>query len=153
MRLLSILWAGGVVGCALLGCHRPPKAVAAPAADSPRTIRFGSGGGFTGMTTTYALRSTGQLDRRAAMPADTAKPFASVKALPAEAVAKFFAALDALPADSLTGRTPGNISYFLEGRTAAGKTVALTWGPSGKGAPRGARLLYQSLTDLATAGQ
>ncbi len=108
----------------------PPKA-AAPA----RVLRFGAGGGFAGTITAYSLTSDGMLDRRSGRAGDTTAPATRLAAPPAGQVARCFQLLDAFPADSLTFRQPGNFYYFVEGETAAGRAVAVTWSGSGAAAP------------------
>lgn len=123
---------------------------AAPAATTvPDHLRFGSGGGFTGLLTTYTLYADGRLERRAAMPgADTTQPGT---ALPRVATGKAAACLRmfaALPADSLRVNQPGNLSYFLEGRAADGRRHRLTWAGTGAGVPHSVRALYRDLNAL-----
>ncbi len=133
-------------------CQRSAGAITAPvvaASDAPpRAIRFGSGGGFVGTTTTYTIYATGRLERRRGAPADTARPAAILTSPPPGPVARCFQAFDALPNDSLTLREPGNMYYFLDGQTAAGRRVALTWGRSGALISPAARALHRDLTAL-----
>ena len=134
---------------AFSNCHRKtvvPAALGAPG--SSRLLRFGSGGGFAGTTTSYTLYADGRLERRRGSPADTSQPATRLTSPPAGPVAHCFQAFDALPADSLTLREPGNIYYFLEGQTATGRPVALIWGAVGARPPRGAKVLYRELVGL-----
>ena len=136
----------------LSNCHRKSVAAAAlttPAGSTtPRMLRFGSGGGFAGTTISYTLYADGRLERRRGAPADTSQAVSRLTSAPAGPVSRCFQALDALPADSLTLREPGNLYYFLEGQTTAGRTVALTWGAVGARVPRGATALYRDLVSL-----
>ena len=132
------------------GCHRAPTPTGAAAGKratpATRALRFGRGGGFAGMVTTYTLRSDGRLERRAGTPADTAA--VQLAAPPAPVVAECFKALDALPTDSLRLHTLGNHYYFLEGQTSAGHDVALMWGAGRTSVPRAARELHRRLMTL-----
>ena len=124
-----------------------PHATTAVPATAPRTLRFGTGGGFTGGVTAYTLYPDGRLERRQGMPGDTTRAGVPLAAPPAVRVKAAFAAFDALPADSLTLNQPGNMYTFLEGRTAAGRPVRLTWGGSAQPA-HAVRALYRDLTAL-----
>jgi hypothetical protein len=120
------------------------------AADAARVLRFGSGGGFAGTSTTYSLSPTGQFERRSGRAADTAQPVTPLASPSAGQVARCFQLLDSLPPDSLSLKQPGNIYYFVEGQTAGGQPVSITWGAPGVQAPHAARVLYQELMALVT---
>lgn len=146
-RFLTV--AVGLPGCLLLSaCHRPVPSAVAAAPVSARVLRFGSGGGFAGTSTTYSLSADGRFERRRGSLADTTQATAQLPAPAPEVVAKCFREFDALPADSLTLRQPGNMYYFLEGKTAAGRPVSLTWGATGVAVPRAAQALYRELVAL-----
>ena len=117
-----------------------------------RVIRFGSGGGFTGAVTTYALTNDGVFTRRASAPRDTAESVVRLPSPSAEEVIQSFRKFDALPPDSLQFEQPGNIYYFLNGRTLAGRPVQLTWGYPGATISPAARALYYELMALAPHG-
>lgn len=154
--------------CLATACHRQkPTATDASALATPtatksnkvpagarpasgqQPLRFGSGGGFTGMTTTFTLYPDGRLTRRMGMPADTSRPATLLRPAPADAVKRAYAAFDALPADSLQ-REPGNMSYFLEGATSTGRARSAVWGSPGPAAPHAVRALYRDLMTLTT---
>ena len=158
-----LLFLIGLLGSLLAGgCHQP-SAVSAPLTASDglaanpargiRFIRFGSGGGFTGATTTYILAADGRLERRRGLPADTVEPATRLTVPPPAAVAQCFRALDALPSDSLTVQVPGNMTYFIEGRTVAGRPVTLRWGAPRAVVPHAGRALYQQLMALVPANE
>ncbi len=117
-----------------------------------RVIRFGSGGGFTGAVTTYALTNDGVFTRRAGAPGDTTKPAVRLPSPLAEVVIQSFRKFDALSPDSLQLEQPGNIYYFLNGRTLAGRSVQLTWGYPGAPVSPAARALYYELMALVPHG-
>lgn len=126
-----------------------PKEVPAGArpASAPQPLRFGSGGGFVGSVTTFMLYPDGRLTRKTARPSDTTGAATPLRPAPAEAVKRAFAAFDALPADSLR-REPGNMYYFLEGSTSAGRPLSAVWGSPGPQAPHAVRALYRDLMAL-----
>ncbi|MCC3159036.1 hypothetical protein LJ737_17465 [Hymenobacter sp. 15J16-1T3B] len=126
----------------LLGCQRPPTA------SSARSLRFGSGGGFAGLQTTYELYPDGRLTRRTSTPAAADAPATPLPPPPAAQVRACFRQLDALPTDSLQLDQPGNLTYFLDGQTRRGCPVHLAWGAPGAPAPHAARALYRNLQAL-----
>ncbi|MBC7448175.1 MAG: hypothetical protein H7330_08965 [Hymenobacteraceae bacterium] len=131
----------------LLGaCHR--QAVSAAAITPPRVLQFGTGGGFVGTSTRYLLYATGRLERQQGAPGDSTVPAVVLTSLAPAAVARYFRAFDALPTDSLTLQQPGNMYYFLAGRTATGRPVALTWGANGARISRAAQNLFDELMKL-----
>ena len=143
-----------LVGFGSVSCTKKVAAQGgAPAKGGPtRVIRFGSGGGFTGAVTTFALTNDGHLTRRAGTPTDTTQPAVRLASPPAAAVIRSFPKLDALSPDSLRLQRPGNLSYFLEGQTAAGQPVQLTWGYPGAAISPKARALYYELMALVPGG-
>lgn len=146
--ILSLTLLSATLTGACQRTNAPGKAPKPSLKTAPRVLRFGSGGGFVGTTTSYSLYTDGRLERRRGAPADTTQPATLLVAPPPGPVARCFQALDALPADSLTLRQPGNMYYFLVGQTATGRRVDLTWGASGVVAPAAVRALYRQLEAL-----
>lgn len=148
MRFFRLfVFAAGLLGwCLLTACQRQATAAASPSLS--RVLYFGSGGGFAGTSTRYSLHADGRLERQQGAPGGTAPAPVAFPTQPAAVVAKYFKAFDALPADSLTLQQPGNMYYFLEGQTAAGRRVALTWGANGAPVSRAAQSLYDELQQL-----
>jgi len=140
LMLLGVAWA-----CSRAGTAAPTAAGDPPV---PRQLQFGTGGGFAGTVTTYTLYSDGRLERFMGSPVDTTRRGSPLKSPPEGSVARAFRAFDALPADSLTLREPGNLYYFLEGQTAAGRRASLVWGAPGRPAPHAVRALYRDLTAM-----
>ncbi len=136
----------------LTGCtpHSTGAGTSAGAASPAvaRTLRFGSGGGFTGSVTSYTLAADGHFTSRRGMPGDTTAAPTPLPTPSAYRVRAAFVAFDALPADSLAFNQPGNLTYFLEGRTRTGRAVRLTWGAPGARPAHAVRALYEELTTL-----
>lgn len=87
-------------------------------------IRFGSGGGFTGAVTTYALLESGKIYEHQSMGVDT---FTLLLQMPkAETKALFEEVIDT-GLDTTEYTTYGNFYYFLEWKTEADSN-RISWG-------------------------
>jgi hypothetical protein len=86
-----------------------------------QSLRFGSGGGFTGMVTTYCLLDNGHLYQQDAMPGQEEASFEHVKKVSKKTCkALFTQANEAYQGKQNTG-TPGNMTNFIELELEEGK--------------------------------
>ncbi len=81
-----------------------------------RQIRFGSGGGFTGAVTTYALLETGQLFEQS-MAQDS---FSLLRELPRAQTKALFKEIEASAIDTFQYTSYGNFYHFVEWRDKEG---------------------------------
>lgn len=87
-------------------------------------IRFGSGGGFTGAVTTYALLESGKLFEHQSMGVDT---FTFLLQMPKADKKALFKEVIATGLDTTEYTTYGNFYYFLEWKTEADSN-RVSWG-------------------------
>ena len=86
-------------------------------------ITIGSGGGFTGVSTTYYITPTGEVFRNGL--SDTS--YISVGKLDAKVVDQQFKSYNKMGLDKVSHNDPGNRYYFLSvGKK--GKTTPIQWG-------------------------
>jgi|GEM_PF-614852 len=102
-------------------------------------IIFGSGGGFTGATTTYVLSKSGQLLRQ-----DTNEMLFQLKAFKALDVESYFTKMEKSAIDKVDCNDPGNMYYFIE-QVVDGKTKKLTWGGNNQKPPQDVKDLHGEL--------
>lgn len=101
-------------------------------------IIFGSGGGFTGLVTSYTLNSNGSLI------SESSKE--TIKTLNLKKVKEVNKKITYSNVSNLAFNNPGNFYYFIEVQEK-GKTNRVTWSDEKK-APEKVIQLYQYLTDL-----
>jgi hypothetical protein len=108
-------------------------------------LRFGNGGGFTGVETTYTLLENGQLFK-----ATTAAPQAvELKSCKRKTADDLLDTAEALGVLKLDFTHPGNIYKFIE-CTDDGQTRRITWGDSGHPVDEKIQALYDQLVQLTT---
>lgn len=88
-----------------------------------RQIRFGTGGGFTGKTSTFVLLENGQIFEQNIF----GNGFLEKPAIKKSKARGFFKTLDGLPAEAAAFDRPANFYYFLENRRDSA-TVRAVWG-------------------------
>lgn len=105
-------------------------------------IVFGSGGGFTGGVTEYALLENGQLFSKANMGAD----FVAVKKLKSNLVTQLFKNIEVLKLKEVQLNDPGNRYYFIQ---IKGKDIdhKITWG-NNETAPKQVTSFYKILNHI-----
>lgn len=102
-------------------------------------IVFGSGGGFTGATTTYVLSKSGQLLRQ-----DANEMLFQLKAFKSLDVENYFTKMKKCGIDKVDCNDPGNMYYFIE-QVVDGKTKKLTWGGTNQKPPQDVKDLHGEL--------
>ena len=108
-------------------------------------IRWGSGGGFTGKETSFALLENGQIFQFKTLDGSTTE-LAGTKA---KAARNLFSKAKALALRDVKHDHPGNMYYFLELRDAAAGTHRITWGNEMPVEPK-AKDFYMMLQQLLT---
>ncbi len=107
-------------------------------------IRWGSGGGFAGIETTYVLLPNGQLFKRAGVGAS----YIELKPLKKKEARDYFEKVASLQLFKQDIDKPGNMYYFLREITEATDSQA-TWGAGDYIPPKGLVTLYKALNALA----
>jgi hypothetical protein len=119
--------------------------VSSPKQWKAESLFFGSGGGFTGLCTTWCLLSNGQLFRQDAFPGEN-PAFESMGKLSKTRTRSFFEAAHAIdwtrPLED-----PGNMYHFLEWKKGPDST-RLSWGGGHKPVPEKVEALYESLKSV-----
>jgi hypothetical protein len=114
-----------------------------PQDTSEHHIRFGSGGGFTGATTTYILMDNGQLFRHESL-TDSTSTLPSVKRKTYKAI---FNDLSQIDTNLLGAQHPGNRYYFLEW-VQAGQQTRTIWGAADYEPAQEVKSIYERLMAL-----
>ena len=114
------------LACILFGCKSTKNI--SPDTFEGRQIRFGSGGGYTGAVTQWALLDNGRLWGVSGKPTAVLQ---SVGKVPKKAMNSVFAAIDSVDI-SKPINVPGNMYRFLEIYDGDGVTK-MVWDPSQKG--------------------
>ena len=115
-----------------------------------KQILFGTGGGFTGIESTYVLQQNGQLFKAIS---DTS--FQELSVIDKQKTKEYFKQLRELDLDEIDLNAPGNLYYFLEEKKRE-KSHRLIWGANGADVPEGVlelhRTLIQVVRDLNASG-
>jgi len=111
MKFSSLIIIGTACIFLMLSCK---SSKLGPVEYDKKQIRFGSGGGFTGAVTTYALLESGKLFQHNSMGVDT---FAFMLEVPRSQVKDMFDRVSQNGLDSMEYNTYGNFYYFLEWKT------------------------------------
>lgn len=125
------------------GCNSQKK-VASLTEWKGKTLEFSSGGGFTGITTTYYLLETGQVFSKTGLTDEAAKELPCADKKKAKAL---FSAASKIewPAENIS--QPGNMSYGLAYKTAD-KSHRLVWGNGNYSPPADVAQLYKDLFSI-----
>jgi hypothetical protein len=126
-----------VMSCLMSACQPKP---AVYTGYKSRELTFGSGGGFSGQTTTYLLHEDGVVFRRS-KPDQTPEYQRRISKKEAK---RFFETYDALKISELNIREPGNMSYFL-GMNQGGEHKSIIWSQPAQ-IPAGVKDLYDQLS-------
>lgn len=113
-----------------------------------RQILFGSGGGFTGAVTTYALLESGHVYRRDGM-LDSGI-FQVINNAGKGRAKSMFNRAGKLRLEDVDRNHPGNIYYFLELPFTGSKT-RVVWGDPAHPAPSVVQTLYDDLLTLTVS--
>ena len=105
-------------------------------------IVFGSGGGFTGMTTTYAITKEGQLLKQ--QPDESMIKLHAFKTLDID---PYFEKIEKCNIEEVDCNSPGNMTFFLE-QIKDGKSKRLVWGGSKITPPEDVKSLHGELMRL-----
>ncbi|MEZ4773390.1 MAG: hypothetical protein R3D00_09415 [Bacteroidia bacterium] len=106
-------------------------------------IIFGSGGGFTGMVSTYVLLEDGRIYDKA----PTSDSFSLLKKGKKKMAKALFAQLNEMKMAETTVDAPGNLYYFIEMKGPDPETYRLVWGDQAAEVPDTLLSLYRSLMD------
>jgi len=106
-------------------------------------LRFGNGGGFTGVETTYTLLENGQLFK-----STTAAPqVVALKNCLCKTAKQLFETAESLGLEKMDFAHPGNIYSFIE-YTDDGKTNRVTWGSREHPVDEKIKGLYEQLVQM-----
>lgn len=130
------------------GCNSQKK-VTNPNEFNGNTLRFSSGGGFTGLTTTYTLLENGQLFSVTGVTEGSPKELSPVDSKKVKAV---FASAKKIKWPTSSISHPGNMSYSITYKTAK-KTHTVVWGDGNSTPPADIDIaqLYKDLTQLISS--
>ncbi|MEZ4824793.1 MAG: hypothetical protein R3C61_00650 [Bacteroidia bacterium] len=106
-------------------------------------IVFGSGGGFTGMVSTYVLLEDGRIFDKA----PTSESFSLLKKGKKSTAKALFLRIAEISQTNEPINIPGNIYYFIEWHSPEGEPYRLTWGDMRNPAPEAVTAFYQTLLD------
>lgn len=109
-------------------------------------LRFGSGGGFTGVETTYVLLENGQLFQATSRPAKTEE----LSACKRKEAKKMFETAESIGLLDVKFMHPGNMYSFLEFEDD-GRQCRVTWGDGEHTVDPKIKDLYDQLMKLAQA--
>ncbi|MEM6265318.1 MAG: hypothetical protein AAGI38_22645 [Bacteroidota bacterium] len=129
-----LLWASGCNSTTYTADSLPPE-----------RILFGSGGGITGMATTYCLLENGQLFK---MEGVVEGEFLEQPKVKKRSAKESFELARELGIMGMNLNQPGDLYSFIEYHKE-GKKRRLTWGVPGNPAPEKIILLYKSLVQLS----
>jgi hypothetical protein len=111
-------------------------------------VIWGSGGGFTGKTTTFKLLETGEIYKTEGTQGATLMPMKPIKAKVAKAM---FSAVRELNLAEVSQNTPGNMYNFVE-LNIDGKPHRITWGDAENAIPQKVKDFYTLLNQLVLKG-
>ncbi|MDX2247111.1 MAG: hypothetical protein SF052_10065 [Bacteroidia bacterium] len=140
MKLLHTFFFS-LVFLALMGACKSPDYQPDTYPDSQ--IIFGSGGGFSGMVSSYILLEDGRLFDKA----PTSEAFSRLKKVNRKSARQLFDQLTQMKESGTTLDAPGNLYYFIELKEAQSESYKLTWGDGGSPAPEAVVAFYQTLMD------
>lgn len=106
-------------------------------------LRFGNGGGFAGIETTYTLLENGQLFKSTMGTPEVV----ALKNCPRKTAKQLFETAESLGLEKLDFAHPGNTYSFIE-YTDDGKTNRITWGSRGQSVDEKIQALYEQLVQL-----
>ncbi|MCS7176677.1 MAG: hypothetical protein NZ960_03485 [Candidatus Kapabacteria bacterium] len=129
---LLVLFAGFVMGCRSSAVDLPVEG----------EILVGQGGGFTGLYSGYIVRSDGLVLRWSQMPGRP-EGMEELGRVAADSLQPFFRRLVVLERQGVRLQGAGNMTAFLELRTASGR-YRLQWG-MGEELPKAVEDLYSEL--------
>jgi hypothetical protein len=109
---------------------------------------WGSGGGFTGKSTTFKLLESGEIYKTEGTQGATMLPMKPIKAKVAKAM---FSAARELNLAEVSQNTPGNMYNYLE-LTVDGKPHRITWGDAENVVPQKVKDFYTLLNQLVLKG-
>lgn len=104
-------------------------------------IIFGSGGGFTGMVSTYVLLEDGRIFDKA----PASESFTLLKKGEKKAARACFEQLSKMKMAEMVLDYPGNLYYFIELKAPETAPYRLTWGDMNTAIPDEVSALYQAL--------
>ncbi|TNE61389.1 MAG: hypothetical protein EP344_06115 [Bacteroidetes bacterium] len=107
-------------------------------------LRFGNGGGFTGVETAYTLLENGQLFKTVSKSPETLE----ITGCDRKSAKKLFEKAEALGLEKLDFMYPGNMYGFIE-ILDDGKTNRIAWGDREHPADENIMNLYSQLMELA----
>lgn len=139
----SLLFSGLLCLLALASCK---SSKLGPLEYEKSQIRFGSGGGFTGAVTTYALLESGKLFEHQSMGVDT---FTFLLQMPKADTKALFEEVIETGLDTTEYTTYGNFYYFLEWKTEADSN-RVSWGQDDLKVDSTWVQLYTKLKQLTT---
>lgn len=113
---------------------------------SENHIRFGSGGGFTGATTTFTLMDNGQLFRHESL----TDSISNLPGLKRKVYKALFKDLSQIDTSLLGAQQPGNRYYFLEW-VQAEQLTRTTWGAADYQPPQEVKSIYEKLMEIVSA--
>ena len=143
MKYLSLLF---LLAPVLLGVVSCKSSKMGPDSYEKPQIRFGSGGGFTGAITTYALLESGKLYEHNSMGVDT---FQLVLEVPKDRTKEIFAEVGNSGLDSTNYTSYGNFYHFLEWREGADSS-RITWANNDPKIDAEWQEMYKMLKGLVT---
>ncbi len=112
--------------------------------DYPKAmVTFGSGGGFTGITTEYTLLENGQLFRKSS----NEKEHTAVKSVDKNKTAQIFENIKTLKIANMKFNHAGNMNTYLTTKFD-GVENKINWGQPGPPPPKDAKLMYSILMNL-----
>ncbi len=104
---------------------------------------FGSGGGFSGSTTSYILIENGQLFKMNSLAGDTI----ALSDVKRKVTKDLFQEYEKLASQQPYFNHPGNLYYFIEQKNA-GKKTRITWGDTQHTVPDSVMTFYQKLQNI-----
>lgn len=128
----------------LLSCCATQQKVAKPTDWKGQTLQFASGGGFTGLTTTYTLLENGQLFSQTEAVNGSVK---ELQAVDKKKVKSLFAAAAKIKWSDERVVHPGNMHYTVIYKTG-GKEHEVTWGDGKYIPPAEVEQLYKDLNTI-----
>jgi hypothetical protein len=108
-------------------------------------LRFGNGGGFTGVETTYTLLENGQIFKSASSKTDTME----LESCKRKTAKKLFEKAESLNLGQVEFMYPGNIYQFMEMQDD-GKSNRIAWGEKDKPVDESIKALHEELMQLVS---
>ncbi|MEM9936394.1 MAG: hypothetical protein AAF824_22400 [Bacteroidota bacterium] len=106
-------------------------------------IHFGSGGGFSGIETTFVLVKQGYLFKKVG----NDSTYQLIRKVPAKTCREAFKQMKNLPPSLLKTQQPGNLYQFIEVKVE-GETHRMIWGDEEKPVDSELKTLYKELMSL-----